>query len=287
VMASFRYLAPLALGQALEILAAQTRQVKILAGGTDVLVQMRAGTVRPRLVLDIAGLAELKGVRQEDGWIWIGPLCTHQELAGSDLIQRHGLALAQGAALVGSPQIRLRGTIGGNLANASPAADTVPPLVALGAEVQISSLAGSRWVAVESLLQGPAQTTLHPDELITGLRIPARPGKFLSRYEKFGTRNALSIAVASVSAAAMMAEPGHLTGVRIALGSVSPTVMRARGAEELLSASRLDLDLIAQAAASAARECCPIDDVRGSAWYRQHLVEVLLTRILMSWKDGG
>jgi xanthine dehydrogenase FAD-binding subunit len=285
-MDNFRYMAPRSLPEALEILQERAGEVKVLAGGTDLLVQMKEGTARPAHLLDISGLDALRGIRRQQGHLWIGPLTTHHELAHSGLVQEHGLALAQGAGEVGSPQIRHRGTIGGNIANASPAADTVPPLVVLEAEVEISSGSSSRWMAVESLLTGPAQTALRSEELITAVRFPLHPRNSRSRYDKFGSRNALSIAVASVAVAAATDASGQLAEVRIALGSVGPTVLRASGAEDLLAGEGLSEDLIVRAAASAGQQCCPIDDIRGSAWYRRQLVSALLARMLLSWRDG-
>lgn len=286
MMEAFQYLAPKSLEEALQILKDRDQEAKVLAGGTDLLVLMKQGGLRPDLVVDIGGLDQLRGIRLDEGYVWIGPLTTHWDLAHSDLIEKHGLALAQGAAKVGSPQIRHRGTIGGNIANASPAADTVPPLVVLGAEVQVSSLDGSRWMSIESLMLGPSQTALNPDELITAVRFPAQGGGFHSRYEKFGSRKALSVSVVAVAMAAIGQEAGRLMEVRIALGSVSPTVVRAVQAEELLTGEVLSHDLIVRATGLVGEECCPIDDVRGSVEYRRQMTGVLLARILGRWKEN-
>jgi CO/xanthine dehydrogenase FAD-binding subunit len=284
-MEAFRYSAPRSVEEALHVLKEEAQVAKILAGGTDLLVQMKEG-FRPGLVVDIGNLDQLRGIRREGGFVWIGPLTTHHDLARSTLIQEHGLALAQGASKVGSPQIRHRGTLGGNIANASPAADTLPPLVVLEAEIQVSSLAGSRWLPVESVMEGPSQTVLRPEELITAVRFPVRDRGFRSQYEKFGSRRALSIAVASVAVGAFQ-EEGRLRKITIALGSVSPTVMRAPQVEELLSGKVLEESLITQAIASVGQACCPLDDVRGSIWYRRQLVAVLLARILQSLMNDG
>jgi len=285
----FEYHRPDNLEKALRGLQQDGSRAKVLAGGTDLLVRMKEATARPEIVLDISGLAELRGIQRRDEWIWIGPLATHREVSESDLIRSHGRALAQGSARVGSPQIRHRATIGGNMVNASPAADSVPPLFVLQAEVELSSIKSSRWLPVDAFFTGPGQTVLRPDELVTGLRFPVSPGddRSVSRYEKFGTRNALSVAVASAAAAAVMEPDGKLTRVRIALGSVSPVVLRAREAEQLLTGQVPGEELITRAARAAAKQCCPIDDVRGSAWYRRRLVEALLARILRAWVIGS
>ena len=283
-MQAFQYVAPRSVEETLQILEDRGGEAKVLAGGTDLLVQMKERKLRYGLVVDIGALDPLRGIRMEQGYVYIGPLTTHWDLAHSAIILEHGRALAQGASMVGSPQIRHRGTVGGNIANASPAADTLPPLVVLGAEAQISSLSGSRWLGMESLLAGPSQTILSPAELITAVRFPLPSQEFRSQYEKFGTRRALSIAVASVAIAATEKGAGRLAKVRIALGSVSPTVVRAAQAEELLEGEMLESGVIAQAAALAGESCCPIDDIRGSMWYRRHLVAVLLTQILRSWQ---
>ncbi len=285
----FKYHRPDNLEEALRILQQDGQRAKIMAGGTDLLVRMKEGTIRPEIVLDISGLAELHGIQRREEWIWIGPLATHREVSESNLIRSHGQALAQGSSRVGSPQIRHRATIGGNMANASPAADTVPPLFVLQTEVAISSMKGSRWLPVDDFFTGPGETVLRPDELVTGLRfpVPSDDKRSLSRYEKFGTRNALSVAVASAAVAADMEPDGKLTRVRIALGSVSPVVLRAREAEQLLTGQVPGEELIARAARAAAKQCCPIDDVRGSAWYRRRLVQALLARILRAWMIGS
>ncbi|KPL18352.1 MAG: hypothetical protein AMJ92_08460 [candidate division Zixibacteria bacterium SM23_81] len=283
-METFRYSVPRSVEEALHLIKEEGQAAKLLAGGTDLLVQMKEGLFRPSLVVDIGSLHQLRGIRKEEGFIWIGPLTTHHDLAHSALIQRHGLALAQGASKVGSPQIRQRGTLGGNIANASPAADTLPPLVVLEAEVQVSSLTGSRWVPVESVMEGPSQTVLRPEELITAVRFPVQEKGFRSQYEKFGSRRALSIAVASVAAGAYQ-EKGCVKKITIALGSVSPSIVRASQAEELLTGKALEQSLIARASTSAGQACCPLDDVRGSIWYRRQLVAALLARILQSWMN--
>jgi len=282
-METFQYQAPTSLREALDILREKGQQAKVLAGGTDLLVLMKEKKIQPGLVVDIGKLDQLQGIRIEQGHVWIGPLSTHWQLAQSELIRQHGQVLAQGASLVGSPQIRHRGTIGGNIANASPAADTAPPLVVLQAEVQISSSEGSTWLPVESLMAGPSQTVLSFHELITAVRFPLQSKGFRSGYEKFGSRRALSIAIASVAAAAVEGKDGRLTEVRIALGSVSPTVVRATRTEEMLEGQILEAGLVARAVESVGQTCSPIDDVRGTIWYRRQLVGVLLARILNHW----
>lgn len=282
-MHAFQYLAPRSLEDALEILGEKPQDTKVLAGGTDVLVQMKEEGLRPALVVDIGVLDRLRGIREKEGFVCIGPLTTHWDLAHDQLIQRHGMALAQGASRVGSPQIRRRGTIGGNIANASPAADTIPPLMVLGAEIQISSAQGSRWERADSFMVSPSETVLKPQELITEVRFPHKNRRHRSQYEKFGSRNALSIAVASVAVASTVEESGRLTDVKIALGSVSPTVVMAPEVEALLEGEVLESGLVARAAASVGQACCPIDDIRGTIWYRRQLVGALLSRILQAW----
>jgi len=282
----FEYLRPERLSEALDVLKKRGREAKVLAGGTDLLVRMKEDAVRPKVILDIGRVEELRGIRQEDRSVWVGPLTTHREIAGTDLVRRHARALAEGAARVGSPQIRHRATIGGNLVNASPAADSVPPLFVLGAEVHISSAGGDRWLAVGDFFRGPGETVLEPNELVTGLRIPLPDDdRTISRYEKFGTRSALSVAVASVAAAAAREPDGRLEWIRIAMGSVGPVVLRAGEAEKMLAGKEIDERLIDRAARAAAGQCCPIDDVRGSAWYRRRLATALLKRILRAWME--
>jgi len=260
---------------------------ELLAGGTDFMVEVNFGRRRPSAVLALGRVPELRGWSPEaaddgvGGSLWVGAGTTYRELLGPELARRAPV-LAYAARTVGSPQIRNAGTVGGNLGTASPAGDLLPPLLALGAVVELASSAGTRRVSVEDFLVGPKRTSLGAGEVITGVRFEAADGP--QDFLKVGTRNAMVIAVASV-ATVVDWRTGRL---RLALGSVGPTAMRAREAERLAEA-RLDVEgrrlsggeagliEIADAAAEAAR---PIDDHRSSAEYRRHAVRVGVARSL-------
>jgi CO/xanthine dehydrogenase FAD-binding subunit len=279
-MFQFDYLRPKDVNEAL----GKLREVEAwpLAGGTNLLVDIRAGTIRPRVVLDIGLLQELRGLTYEKGLIEIGPCLTMKELTNSQLIRSKAPLLGQSALSVGGPQIRNRATLGGNIVSASPAADTVVALVSLGATVLLQSAKGVRKALLEDLFVGPGQTKIEKDELLT--RIFFKPPNSDERgfFYKLGRRNALAVAVVNL---AILAKIDGTTrkweSVRIVLGSVAPTVMRAEKAEALLSNRLVDDNLIREAAKTAASECSPISDLRASADYRRSMVEGLLERGLM------
>jgi len=276
-MFQFDYLRPKDVNEAL----GKLREVEVwpLAGGTNLLVDIRAGTIRPRVVLDIGFLQELRGLAYEKGLIEIGPCLTMTELANSPLIKSKAPLLGQSALSVGGPQIRNRATLGGNIVSASPAADTVVALVSLGATVLLQSTKGVRKVLLEDLFVGPGQTKIEKDELLT--RIFFKPPSSNERgfFYKLGRRNALAVAVVNLGILAKIDETTRKwESVRIVLGSVAPTVMRAKKAEALLSNRLVDENLIREAAKTAASECSPISDIRSSADYRRSMVEGLLER---------
>ena len=258
----------------------------VLAGGTDVMVAVNAGSLRFDSVVALRAIDELKQVDVDAGrgLVRIGAGVTYTRLLAGDVVSTVP-ALAQAARTVGSPQIRNAGTIGGNLATASPAGDTLPVLVALDARVEIASVAGRRTVPVQELLTGPKRTSLRPGELITAVMVPIVRGH--QEYRKVGVRNAMVIAVASVAAVVDL----ERRSVAIGLGSVGPVPLRAPDAEVWMAGrlgwrddgvaldERWDLDQFAALVAAAAR---PIDDHRGSAAYRRHAVGVMAARCLRS-----
>lgn len=271
-------LTPTTLAEALEARAAHPEAVSI-AGGTDLMVAVNFGRLRPESLLDLSGVAELAAWERRGGVLRIGAGATFARIA-SDL--REFAPLVQAARTVGSPQIRNRATIGGNLATASPAGDALPVLAAYGGDVLLASVRGERRLRWDEFLLGPKRTALAADELIVGVEWPLVDGP--GSFAKVGTRNAMVIAIASVS----LQLDTQARGVRVALGSVAPTVVRAPEAEAF-AADSLDWDdrerPLPQAAARefgalAAAAATPIDDVRGSAAYRRHAVDVLAQRAL-------
>ncbi len=260
---------------------------QLIAGGTDLLPRLRRGTESsaPKLV-DLSPLSALRFIHQQDEAIEIGALTTHAELAGSALLQAHAPALAEAAARIGSVQTRTRGTLGGNLANASPAADTLPPLLCLEAELTLTSLNGSRQVPLGEFLLGPGQTCLQAGEMISSIRFKLPQRKFGFVFSKLGRRNGMAIAVASLAVLLEADSKGHIERARIALGSLAPTAVRSPQAEAVLKGQAPSKELFARAAAAMQRDIAPISDLRASAAYRRHSAGVLLERALnRAWEQ--
>jgi CO/xanthine dehydrogenase FAD-binding subunit len=285
-MFRFDYLRPKDLNEAL----GKLREVEVwpLAGGTNLLVDIRAETIRPRIVLDIGFLQELKGLTYEKSLIEMGPCLTMTELASSPLVRSKAPLLGQAALSVGGPQVRNRATLGGNIVSASPAADTVVALVSLGATVRLQSAKGVRKVLLEDLFVGPGQTKIGKDELLTRIFFKPLSSDERGFFYKLGRRSALAVAVVNLGILAKIdGTTRKWESVRIVLGSVAPTVMRAKKAEALLSNRLVDGNLIREAAKTAASECSPISDIRASADYRRSMVEELVERGLMGLAEGA
>ena len=291
MLPEFDLLTPQTLPKAIEMLAEGTPDVVPLAGGTNLIVDLRGGRYRPPpsppceggsalVLVNVAGLDELRGIRQEAGRLVVGGGVTIAELLDDPLIAQYAPVLREAAAVFANPLVRNRATVGGNLVDGSPAANMSPPLLVLDAEVELASKAGVRRVPLDNFLVGVRQTLRRPDELLTAIRWPIPPPRSASAFYKIGLRKSDAIAV--VSAAVMVAcdERGHCEQARIALGSVAPRVIRARAAEETLRGQPLTGKVIAEAARLSAEVACPIDDIRGSAAYRQRVTEVLVRRLL-------
>jgi CO/xanthine dehydrogenase FAD-binding subunit len=265
-----------------EVYAALDRdpEAELLAGGTDLMVEVNFGHRRPRSIVALRSVPELRGWRLDGDQVVIASGCTYTELEQAELAAAVP-ALAMAARTVGSPQIRNAGTIGGNLGTASPAGDTLPVLAALEARITIGSSAGTRTVTLDELIVGPKRTTLAPGEVILDVRVPLVDGP--QEYLKIGTRNAMVIAVADL--ALVVDRPAR--AVRCALGSVGPTVIRPRDAEAWVGA-RVDWDsgrlvdehVAAEFGAQVAAAARPIDDHRSTADYRRHGIGVLAERAL-------
>ena len=269
------YLRPRKLDEAVHALAEWSDRGRILAGGTDLLIAMRRGTVRPDAILDITCLDELRGIHRQDDFVYIGSLTTHGEIRHSADLACWAPALVDACREVGSVQIRNLGTLGGNLGNASPAGDALPVLYVLDAEVRLLNLTGDRWLPVADYFIGPGRSLRRPDEIITGVRFRPFDGKWISFFQKIGQRRALC--VAKVSAAGGLRLEGDLIlDCRLALGAVAPTVIRLQQAEESLIGSQLTGDSIRRAAQHAAQACTPINDIRSTIDYRRAMAGVLI-----------
>lgn len=269
------------LDEALALLDEHGRRARIVAGGTDLIIEMERGQ-HPQLqvLIDITRVQGLDRISWHGGRIRLGPLVTHNHVAGSSLIRRRALPLAQASWEVGAPQIRNRATVAGNLITASPANDTITPLMVLGAELTLASVDGERTVALADFYTGFRQTALRPNELLKSISFSALDEGQRGVFLKLGLRRAQAISVVDAAVLLRLDERGTVASARIALGSVAPTVVSAPLAEQALAGRRLTAESIAEAGRLAARAASPIDDLRGSAAYRREMVKVLVTRAL-------
>ena len=268
------------LDEALELLAQHGPRARIIAGGTDMLIELERGQ-RPgvELLVDITRVPGLDRVTLQDGHLLLGPLVTHNHVVDSATLRERALPLVQAAWEVGAPQIRNRATIAGNLITGSPANDTITPLMALNASVTLRSQRGERQVALANFYTGLRRTLMRPDEMLTQIRFPAMQPQERGIFLKLGLRRAQAIAVVNV--AIVLAVAGaRVTRASIMLGSVAPTILHAAAAGAALVGRALDEGTIGHVASLAAAAPEPIDDVRGSAGYRRRMVEVLTRRAL-------
>ena len=257
----------------------------LIAGGTDILVRQRPFEGK-NLLVDISQVAELKKVAVgEQGMLSVGVGLTHQEIVDHPLIRRRARLLQLACVRVGSVQIRNRGTLGGNLGNASPAGDSIPALACLDARVVVVGRSRRRELDVLSFFPGPGQTDLQVDELIESVQIPRRKGRSVAFFKKAGQRRGMCCSKASVALLARRHSQGSLSDVRVALGAVAPTVFRVPEAEQILEGHRLTPEVIREAAEACSRSARPIDDIRSTADYRRQVVGALLTEGLFEMAD--
>lgn len=264
---SYDVLRPRDLDHALALLAERGPALRPLAGGTDLMVLLESGVLPPTDFLDLSGLDALRGIEVRDDEVIFGALTTFREIRHHPVVLAELPMLAQAAQLTGALAIQNRGTLGGNVANASPAADSPPALLAYGAVVEVAGPGGTRDVPYEAFHTGYKELALKPGELVRALRVPRRP-QGVHLYRKVGTRRAQAISKVVMAAWATL-EDGRVADVRVAFGSVAPTVLRAAGVEAALFGQRPSNE-VAQAAARAAQaEVTPIDDVRSTEAYRR------------------
>ena len=277
-MKSFEFYEPTTLAEASRLFAAEHTQ--LLAGGTDLVIGMKALTETPESVISLQKIPGLTGITTEaDNSISIGAMTKVREIEVSADIQQHHTALAEGASEIGSIQIRNLATIGGNIAHASPAADTVAGLLVADAQVNIASADSERSVPIDELFTGPGQTVLAPGEIITCFRLPSPASG--SHYIKHKIREVMDLAFIGVAAAINM-DNGTITDARIGLAAVAPTPIRATEAEDILKGNAPTPALLEQAGAAAAAAASPISDLRCSAEHRKEMVDVLTRRTLQS-----
>lgn len=278
-----KYLVPASMEEALAMLADHHGAARVVAGGTDLVPELKRKERKVGCLVDISRLPELRGIKLEGDMVHIGACVTHQQLASSKLIREKARALAEGASAVGSPQIRCMGTVGGNIVNAQPAADTAIPLVALDAEAEIASSLGVRIAPLENLCVRPGESTVDStSEILVSVRFRALDGNEGSAFERLAKRKALSLPILNAAVVAQLDGAGTAFGdVRLALGPVALTPFRARKAEEALRGRPVEAEVITSALEIASQEAQPRSNpLRASREYRQEMVKVLLRRAL-------
>jgi len=281
----FAYHEPRSLAEAVDLLKTHGPAARVLAGGTDLLVQMKLGKVQARHLVFISKIPELRFLTP-DGGLKIGPLVVHRDLEKSAHVREKFSALFEAARSVTSVQIRAMGTLGGNICHASPAADSSPALIALGAKVKIAGGGETRMLPLEDFFVGPGKTDLKPGELLAEFQIPDPGTASGSAFLKL-TRVAADLAKVNV-AAFVQREKDACRECRIASGAVAPTPVRLRKAEDILRGRRLDENLCRLAGEKAAEEIQPITDIRSTAWYRREAIKVLVRDALReAWERSG
>jgi CO/xanthine dehydrogenase FAD-binding subunit len=278
-----KYLVPASLDEALSMLEEYKGEARVIAGGTDLVPQLKNRERTVKCLVDVSRLPELKGIHRQDGVIRIGAAVTHQKLASSRLLREQASALAEGAAAVGSPQIRHMGTVGGNVVNAQPAADTAIPLLALDAEAEIASPGGARRESLEALYLRPGESKVDASsEILLALRFPATGQNQGSAFTRLAKRRSLSLPILNAAVVVHLNGDGRtMEDVRLALGPVSLTPFRARQAEAALRGQPYDEAVVDSALEIASQEAQPrTNPLRGSADYRRDMVRVLLRRAL-------
>lgn len=277
-MSEMRYAAPDSLSAAISLLSGSRGKGRVLAGGTDLLVQLRSGLVEPGLVVDVKKIPELRSVKSEGGGFRVGAAITGAELGEHPKFSQVWPGVMEAFELIGSTQVQGRCTLGGNLCNASPAADSVPALIAAGAVVRIAGPKGKRDVAVEKVAVGPGKTSLKPGELVVSFYFPRRSARSGDAYLRFIPRTEMDIAVVGAGVNLSFDRKGICTSARVALGAVAARALLVPGAAKALVGTKLDEAALAAAASAASAACRPIDDKRGTKAFRIEVAGVLTRR---------
>jgi len=276
----FDYLKPRSLEEVLNLLGGERNgHYRVYAGGTDVIPKLKARMMKaPDVLVDLKGIPDMDYIRYDVGsGLRIGALATIFSVANAPVVKEKYPILAMAVGSIASIQVQNRGTITGNICNAAPSADSAPALLCVGARLLCVGKKGERWINIEEFFKGPSETILNPDELLKEIHIPPLPENSHGVYLKLSPRSKMDLAVVGV-AAVVVAENGFIKDIRIGLGAVAPTPMRARKAEDILGGETANDETIKKAARTASDESKPIDDHRASAEYRKMMVEVLVER---------
>ncbi len=277
-LAELDFIAPATLAEAVAAMASAGSSARALAGGTDLMAQMRSGRLQPGLIVDLKRIPELIGIRAEGGGFVIGAATPCAALGGHAALTRAWPGVVEAACLIGSTQVQGRASLGGNLCNASPAADSVPALVAAGATCLIAGPVQQREMPVEALQSGPGRHSLQPGELLVAIRLPAPPARSGDAYLRLIPRTEMDIAVVGAAVSLTLDAQGTVSAARVALGAVAPTTLRVDAAADALIGSRLDEPALVRLEAAARAACHPIDDKRGTVAYRTKVAGVLARR---------
>jgi carbon-monoxide dehydrogenase medium subunit len=272
-----RYEAPTSVQSAVALLRADAK-ARVIAGGTDLLVQLRSGRAEPTVFVDIKRIPELMRIAIDSKGARIGAAVPTAVIFENEKLRQLWPGLAEAADLIGSTQIQGRATLGGNLCNASPAADTVPAMIACGAKIAIAGPKGEREVAAESFATGPGKTVLEPGEFVVAIKLPAPAPRSADAYLRLIPRSEMDIAVVGAGVSVTLDASGKCTAARVAIGAVAPTALLVPAAAAALVGTSLDEKALAAAAAAASAAAKPIDDKRGTVAYRKQVTGVLVKR---------
>jgi len=275
----FQYKIPKNLREACNLLWDYREKAKVIAGGTDLIIALRNGLLRPEVLIDITHLSELRKIEERNGIVSIGGAVTHSEISASPIIRTYGRILSEAASQIGSPQIRNTGTIGGNVINASPAADTLPPLMVLEAMGKVVSKEGEKEVPIDSLIQGPYRSTLLPHEILVSISFKKLPPHMKDSFIRLARRDGMAIARMSI-AVLLQREGNRMKEVRISVGAITPTPQRMKEAESLLEDQPFDLERLRVASEKVSSEMVLRSGVRPSTSYKSPVVKALTMRAI-------
>lgn len=278
-MADIQYEMPEDLATASALLASGGGKARILAGGTDLLVQMKFDVVEPTLLIDIKNIAETRAITEEDGGFRIGAAVPGAELGEHAALSAAWPGVVEAAELIGSTQVQGRASLGGNLCNASPAADSVPAMIAAAAVARVVGPDGQRDVAVEDIASGPGRTSLASGEIVASIFLPKRPANSGDAYLRFIPRTEMDIAVVGVGISLTLDGDGVCTAARVGLGAVAPTALLVGPAADALIGTKIDAAVLDNLAAAVSAACSPIDDKRGTVEFRIDVAGVLARRV--------
>ncbi len=278
-MSDLRYEAPESVSAAVALLAGAKGTTRVLAGGTDVIVQMETELIEPELIVDIKKIPEVRGISSENGGFRVGAATTGMQICDHAAFAKAWPGVIEGVKLIGSIQVKGRASMGGNLCNASPGADSVPPLFTAGAIARVVGAKGVREVPVEQIPTAPGKTSLAKDEIVTSFFFPARPKRSGDAYQRFTPRTEMDIAVTGVAVDLTLDDKGVCTAARVAIGAVAPTALLVKEAGTALVGTKVDDAAIEKMVAACRAACKPIDDKRGTKEFRIEVTGVLAKRV--------